>query len=610
VGPYRLLARIGEGGMGVVHVAQGPDGNRVALKVLRPHVVGDTEGRERLAREVSSLRKVRSRHVAEILDADPHGDAPFIVTRYVPGLSLHDAVREEGPFTPADVAYAARHLLDAVRDVHAADVLHRDIKPTNVVMEGRAPILIDFGLARLAEDPRLTATGWLLGSPGYLAPEVLFGDDATAATDVHGWAATIVHAATGRSPYGRGHTMTILDRTRRGEIDLRGVPDPLRRLLAQCLALEALDRPTVREVADELDSFDADALATTALPVEPRDQAEPPVSAPAPPTQPWQLAGRDAPGPDSPTRVVASDPPTEMTPPPTRIAPVSRPVAPPVVQPVSPASPPVGTRISSPVAPIRPVAGPPVTPAVSPPARTVGAPLPTLATSPTLQQWPKQQPPTALRPVPQLTPLPPWGQVPLTRWVRFRRSLLLLGTAALVVLSFRAAPYLSLAALSVVVLVTRGLSRSGDALRRRRTVRGTRWHDTPRSVLAYPWHLLRGAFGSLVLLLCAVAVSATVVAVAAVLGLATSAALLAGGVALVPLVWRGPASARVRLPLTRAATRIARNPVLTTAVLGVIAVGLVVAVTSFQQSGISWAPDTGPPWRDVPFSLAWALGRA
>ena len=244
--------------MGVVHVAQAPDGTRVALKVLRSHVVGDAEGRERLAREVASLRKVRSRHVAEILDAEPHGDAPFIVTRYVPGLSLHDTVRQEGTFSPRgpDVRRAAAARRRCATSTPPG-VLHRDIKPTNVVMEGRAPVLIDFGLARLAEDPRLTATGWLLGSPGYLAPEVLFGDDATEATDVHGWAATIVHAATGRSPYGSGHTMAILDRTRRGEVDLRGVPDPLRRLLAQCLALEHLDRPTTREVAAELASFDA-----------------------------------------------------------------------------------------------------------------------------------------------------------------------------------------------------------------------------------------------------------------------------------------------------------------------------------------------------------------
>ena len=109
--------------------------------------------------------------------------------------------------------------------MHAVGVLHRDMKPTNVLMEGRSPVLIDFGLARVAEDPRLTQTGWLLGTPGYLAPEILYGDDATTASDVHAWAATVAFAATGRPPYGTGPAMAIMDRVRRGEHDLSGVPD-------------------------------------------------------------------------------------------------------------------------------------------------------------------------------------------------------------------------------------------------------------------------------------------------------------------------------------------------------------------------------------------------
>ena len=232
VGPYRVLTRIGEGGMGVVHLAEAPDGRRVALKVLRPHVVGDDEGRERLAREVASLRKVRSGHVAEIIDADPWGELAFIVTRYVPGDSLTELVKREGPVRGADLDHLADHLLAAIRDVHASGVLHRDVKPTNVVMEGRSPVLIDFGLARLAEDPAMTATGILLGTPGYLAPELLLGDQPTGAVDVHGWASTVVFAAQGVSPYGRGHTMAILDRTRRGEFTIDDVPAGLRPLLA------------------------------------------------------------------------------------------------------------------------------------------------------------------------------------------------------------------------------------------------------------------------------------------------------------------------------------------------------------------------------------------
>jgi len=241
--------------MGVVHLAQGPDGKRVALKVLRPHIVGDREARERLAREVSSLQRISSPRIAEILDADPHGPVPFIVTRYVPGLSLYHHVDEEGPIAGADLLHFADALAEALQAVHAVGVLHRDIKPTNVLMEGRSPVLIDFGLARVAEDPRLTQTGWLLGTPGYLAPEILYGDDATVASDVHAWATTVAFAASGRPPYGKGPALAIMDRVRRGEHDLSGVPAPLDRLLRECLAEEPLDRPAVSELRSSIDEL-------------------------------------------------------------------------------------------------------------------------------------------------------------------------------------------------------------------------------------------------------------------------------------------------------------------------------------------------------------------
>ncbi len=246
MGNYRLLAKIGEGGMGVVHLAQaeGP-GGRVALKVLRPHVVGDDEARARLAREVASLRRVRSPRVAEVLDADPWGETPFVATRYVPGLSLHEHVRQEGPVRGEDLRHLAAGLAEAMLAVHSVGVLHRDIKPSNVLLEGRSPVLIDFGLARLADDPRLTVTGWLLGTPGYLAPEILYGEEATTASDVHSWAATVVFAATGRPPFGRGPAMAIMDRVRRGEHDLSGVATDLLPLLRSALAPEPADRPTL-----------------------------------------------------------------------------------------------------------------------------------------------------------------------------------------------------------------------------------------------------------------------------------------------------------------------------------------------------------------------------
>ena len=176
------------------HLARRPGGERLALKILRPAIVGDDEARSRLAREVASLQRIRSRWVAEILDADPWGEVPYVATRYVPGLSVHDHVIEEGVIEGDDLVWFAGCLAEGVASVHACGVLHRDIKPSNVLMEGRTPILIDFGLARVAEDPKLTRTGYLLGTPGYLAPEILYGDDATEASDVHSWAATVAYA--------------------------------------------------------------------------------------------------------------------------------------------------------------------------------------------------------------------------------------------------------------------------------------------------------------------------------------------------------------------------------------------------------------------------------
>lgn len=291
VGGYALRARLGEGGMGVVHLGQKPGERPVAIKVLRPHVVGDDEARRRLAREVSSLTRVRSRRVAEIVDADPWGEIPFVATRYVPGLSLHDHVQEEGALEGADLLWFADCLAEALEAVHAVGVLHRDIKPSNVVMEGRTPILIDFGLARVAEDSRITMNGWLLGTPGYLAPEILHGEDATAASDVHAWAATVAYAGTGRAPYGRGPSVAIMDRVRRGEHDLAGLDAEVVELVEEALAPDPADRPTLDEVRDWLEDLDRG---------EPREHSEPRAHA-APVTLPYVAGVRD--DLEAPTRV-------------------------------------------------------------------------------------------------------------------------------------------------------------------------------------------------------------------------------------------------------------------------------------------------------------------
>ncbi|HET8603086.1 MAG TPA: serine/threonine-protein kinase [Marmoricola sp.] len=306
VGDYRLLTVIGEGGMGVVHLAQRvdrPDAPRVALKVLRPHIVGDEEARQRLAQEVGSLRRITSPRIAEILDADPFGPVPFVATRYVPGLSLHQQVRDHGPLGEDDLVVLAAGLAEALLAVHRVGVLHRDVKPSNVLMEGRNPVLIDFGLARLAEDPRLTATGFLLGTPGYLAPEILYGDDPTPAADVHAWAATVVFAATGRTPYGRGPAMAIMDRARHGESDLTGVPESLRPMLHAALAPVPWERPVLADLhADLRRRLD-------------RRPGPPPSPRPAAPVEEWTMPvalahSREADPPTEPVEQVEQVEPT------------------------------------------------------------------------------------------------------------------------------------------------------------------------------------------------------------------------------------------------------------------------------------------------------------
>ena len=191
LGPYRLLDRIGEGGMGVVYLGRDPEQRSVAIKVLRPAVAGDPNARRRLAREVETMRRVRSPFVAEVLDTDVAGDTPYIVTRYVPGRTLDEVVSQDGPLTGARLARLASGLAEALAAIHAAGVVHRDLKPGNVMLVNSDPVVIDFGIAQALDSTRLTQTGMFMGTPGYLAPEVIEGQPAGAASDVHAWGGTI-----------------------------------------------------------------------------------------------------------------------------------------------------------------------------------------------------------------------------------------------------------------------------------------------------------------------------------------------------------------------------------------------------------------------------------
>jgi len=553
VGGYRLLAKIGEGGMGVVHLAQAQDGARVALKVLRPHVIGDDEARERLSREVASLRRVSSPRVAEVLDADPWGDTPYVATRYVPGLSLHQHVREHGPLEGEDLRWFAACLAEAMAAVHTVGVLHRDIKPSNVLLEGRSPVLIDFGLARLADDPRLTHTGWLLGTPGYLAPEILYGDDATTASDVHAWAATVVFAATGRPPYGSGPAMAVMDRVRRGEHDLTGVPAELVPLLTRGLAPEPDARPTTGHLTAYLRAGSADSTAAPSPPRRPADQ----------PTMPWVLAHPAT--DDDATRAAPDEAAT-------------------VPGPVAPSGPPASgqrhprTRAYTTVSPVQPAGA--------------GA---------TAAREPYMQPPAPGRaPAGTARPhlLPPTTQR-TSGTAKLQRGLLLGGALGGVAVGTAVAPYLTFVGLAVVVLLVRTFSWTGQAARERQHLRGRRrWYDAPLTVLTTPWYLLVAGGGTALLLGWAGVVTFVVALVVAVLGPPLPLLLLLCGALLGVLTWWGPGAKRLRLPARRAAATLTRDPwVGWTAVAGVVIV-LVPLVLAFAGGELSWRPAPGPPWRD------------
>ncbi|HET6625847.1 MAG TPA: serine/threonine-protein kinase [Nocardioidaceae bacterium] len=547
VGDYRLLTKIGEGGMGVVHLAQAPDGARVALKVLRPHIIGDDEARERLAREVASLRRVKSPRIAAIIDADPWGETPYVATRYVPGLSLHEHIRQEGPITGEDLRWFAAGLAEAVIAVHTVGVLHRDIKPSNVLLEGRSPVLIDFGLARLAEDPRLTHTGWLLGTPGYLAPEILYGDDATTASDVHSWAATVVFAATGHPPFGRGPAMAIMDRVRRGEHDLSAVPAALLPMIRQCLSPDPAERPETTTVLSSLRG------PATAAPVS--DEF----------TMPLSLFSSEDQDQD-PTDVLGSDGATEVFDDaatriaPTRIAPASAPAPAPT----------------------------PTTPL------TVHAPQQP-ARAPYMQPAPPQQTPPPV--VPTQPPPEPWRPLP-SGLAKFQRGCLLAGLFAGVSVGFAVAPYLSLMLIALAALAIRTFSWTTESVRDRQWRRGrTRWYDGPLAVVTSPWYLVVATGGTLMLLLWSAALAFLVGLAYLLFGLPMVPGLVSMGAVLAFSLWWGPGSRRLRVPTRKIVVRATRWTWLGWVSVGVLTVVLALLLYALVSSGVSWDPQPGPPWR-------------
>ncbi|MFG2930810.1 bifunctional serine/threonine-protein kinase/ABC transporter substrate-binding protein [Streptomyces achromogenes] len=252
IGGHRLLARLGAGGMGVVYLGRARSGELAAVKVILPEYADQPEFRARFRREVAAARRVDSPWAVPVTGADPDAPAPWLATAFVPGPSLAEAVAARGPLPPAAVRVLGRTLARALTAVHDAGLVHRDVKPGNVLLALDGPRLIDFGIARAAEETALTSDGMVVGTPGFLAPEQARGRPATPASDVFALGCLLSYTATGRPPFGTGAVDALLYRTVHDEPDLEGLPEGLREPLERCLAKDPAARPTAREVAEAL----------------------------------------------------------------------------------------------------------------------------------------------------------------------------------------------------------------------------------------------------------------------------------------------------------------------------------------------------------------------
>ena len=250
VGPYRLLGRLGSGGMGRVYLGRSAGGRTVAVKIVHPHFALDEEFRARFRREVDAARRVGGAWTAPVLDADPEASVPWVATAYAAGPSLSAAVADGGPLPTATVRALGAGLAEALTAVHELGLVHRDVKPSNVLLTLDGPLLIDFGIARATDGTAsLTSTGVSVGSPGYMAPEQILGKGATGASDVFSLGAVLAYAATGESPFPGDSSAALLYKVVHEEPQLGDMDGELRELARACLAKDPAARPTPGEVA-------------------------------------------------------------------------------------------------------------------------------------------------------------------------------------------------------------------------------------------------------------------------------------------------------------------------------------------------------------------------
>ncbi|SNR23852.1 Serine/threonine protein kinase [Actinomadura mexicana] len=253
LGPYRLVGRLGRGGMGTVYLGEDRAGRRVAVKMINRELVGEGTFRERFRREVTAARQVRRFCTAPVMDAELDTDPLWVVTEYIEGPSLESAVAERGPLPGSDLEGLAVGVATALAAIHGAGIVHRDLKPANVLLSSTGPRVIDFGIARALDDPDgPTRTGQFVGTPNYLPPELLRGEPVSPASDVFSWGCVVAYAGTGRPPFAGTTVPEIFYRVVHEEPRLDGLDPGLRDVVAAALDKDPRRRPTVQELLGRL----------------------------------------------------------------------------------------------------------------------------------------------------------------------------------------------------------------------------------------------------------------------------------------------------------------------------------------------------------------------
>ncbi|MFJ2030928.1 protein kinase [Streptosporangium sp. NPDC087985] len=292
IGDYLLGGVLGEGGQGIVYRARTPAGTQVAIKMLHARMTADFDARKRLLREVEIARRIAPFCTARVLDMGLADDRPYVVSEYIPGISLDDLVKSDGPRTGSGLHRLAVATLTALSAIHRAGIVHRDVKPGNVILGPEGPVVIDFGISRVLE--QVTTRSGAVGTPAYMAPEQFEGRSTGAAADVFSWAAMMVFAATGHLAFPGPTLPAVMHAIMTREPDLRGVPDDLRPLLSACLDKRPDVRPGTADLLSHLThddrhdrAHDADVaavLSATSAPTRPRPPSAPP-GTPAGPTR-------------------------------------------------------------------------------------------------------------------------------------------------------------------------------------------------------------------------------------------------------------------------------------------------------------------------------------